>query len=99
MSSRSSTLENDVETIHSIRVIKHSETPSLGGAVGDTNYLELFVGRSMVPEIRLVNSGSDPDNPNEVDAIAGATQTSNRFQDILNETYSLYSVIWIEHRD
>lgn len=93
------TLENDVETIHSIRVIVHSETPNLGGAVGDTNYLELFVGRSMVPEIRLVNSGSDPDNPNEVDAIAGATLTSNRFQNILNEAYSIYSTIWIEHRD
>jgi Na+-transporting NADH:ubiquinone oxidoreductase subunit C len=87
------TLESDLQTISSIQILQQEETPGLGGVVADPKYLENYVGVQMVPEILI--SRSPGDGENEVDAISGATRTSNAFQTILNTNYQKFIVsVW-----
>ncbi len=87
------TLEDDFETIVAIKVLKQEETPGLGGIIAEAKYLANFVGIKMVPSLE-VNKDSSPNQPNEVDAITGATRTSEAFEIIMNDQYALYQAAW-----
>ena len=80
------TLESDFETIKRITVLQEEETPGLGGIVSERQYLDTFVGRVMTPTL-IIQRNANLSNPNEVDAITGATGTSNAFKEILNAVY------------
>lgn len=82
------TLSPDLETIRHIRVLQQEETPGLGGVVAEPRYLAGYVGAKLVPPLVLRPAGGDTGNPNEVDAITGATRTSNAFIRILNSSYA-----------
>ncbi len=88
------TLEADFETIAWITVIDQEETPGLGGVVEERTYLDNYVGTSMYPELR-VSRTADADDINEVDAIAGGTRTSERFEAMLNEAYQAHRDVWL----
>lgn len=77
-------LGSDKETIKGIAIIKHSETPGLGSRVLDADNLANFRGKKVVPALVMVASGTAA-NDNEVDAITGATLTSNAIENIVNE--------------
>lgn len=86
------TLNSDFQTIARITILSHEETPGLGGVVAERTYLDKFVGKSMVPDLEITNTGTGLDH--EVDAIAGATTTSDAFELMLNTSYSQYSDVW-----
>ncbi len=87
------TLEDDFETIVAIKVLVQEETPGLGGIVAEAKYLANFVGIKIFPIIEIEKDPA-PNGPNEVDAITGATRTSEAFEDLLNQNYSDHKTAW-----
>ena len=80
----------DLRTILAVRFYQQEETPGLGGQITSAAFRDRFVGKRVVdagarPGVRLVAPGTATE-PNEVDAITGATMTSNRVERILNAT-------------
>lgn len=84
------TLESDFQTIVAITVTKQSETPGLGGIVAEKNYLDNYVGRKFDESLGLVAVKVPPTVDYEVDAITGATGTSNAFVGLLSKDYRLF---------
>ncbi|RUO32256.1 Na(+)-translocating NADH-quinone reductase subunit C [Aliidiomarina sedimenti] len=73
-------LESDGQTIAGLNFYDHSETPGLGGEIQNPRWVSNFEGKQAVDsqgnvEIR-VTKGANPQD-NEVDALSGATITSN----------------------
>lgn len=92
------TIENDFKTIVDITILQQGETPGLGGKVVLREFLDQFVGLEFddTSETPIVIGplGTTGNLPNEVDQIAGATNTSNAFMRILNESYFIYKDLW-----
>jgi Na+-transporting NADH:ubiquinone oxidoreductase subunit C len=84
------TLERDIETIKSVRVLQQEETPGLGGVVAEAGYLSQYRGVKMTPQLAFRTTAAVPAQPNEVDAITGATRTSDAFLSILNSSYTVH---------
>lgn len=77
-------LEDDTNTIGGITFYKHGETPGLGGEVDNPKWKAKWEGRkayddSGEPAIRVVKGavGTADVDPHKVDALSGATITSN----------------------
>ena len=78
-------LEKDLNTVVGLGFYQHAETPGLGGEVDNPKWKGLWPGKKLYnesgePVIHIVKGGVDPSNPNavhQVDALAGATLTSN----------------------
>jgi len=77
-------LENDTNTIGGITFYKHGETPGLGGEVDNPKWKAKWEGRkayddSGAPAISVVKGyvGPAEEDPYKVDALSGATITSN----------------------
>jgi Na+-transporting NADH:ubiquinone oxidoreductase subunit C len=77
-------LERDTNTIGGITFYKHGETPGLGGEVDNPKWKAKWPGRkaydeSGEPAIRVVKGAVGPpeEDPYKVDALSGATITSN----------------------
>lgn len=77
-------LDPEMTHLRGMTVTYQAETPGLGGQVGSERFLAQFRGKR-VDGLRLVR-GRPASLDNEVDAITGATLTSNRFQTILDAT-------------
>jgi len=88
------TLESDFETILDLTIIQQEETPGLGGVIAERPYLDTFVGKKMVPEF-FIEKDPAPNGDNEIDAIVGATNTSNRVEIFLNEDYAAAKTAWL----
>ena len=71
-----------LDTILGIEFIKQNETPGLGARITEKWFKEQFRGKS--GPFRLVPEGT-ADEPKELDAITGATRTSNFVLDIVNK--------------
>jgi Na+-transporting NADH:ubiquinone oxidoreductase subunit C len=83
-------LERDTRTISGIAFYENRETPGLGGEVDNPRWRALWPGRQAFdnqwqPAIRLVKGqvGGPAENPYEVDALSGATITSNAVTELL----------------
>lgn len=87
--------EEDFQTIRSITVLQQEETPGLGGVVADPNYLAQFSGIIFDPDIEI-NKDTNENKANEVDAITGATRTSEAFELMLNTQYQRYKSAYQE---
>ncbi|MBV1789188.1 Na(+)-translocating NADH-quinone reductase subunit C [Marinobacterium sp. D7] len=79
-------LEGDLNTVVGLGFYSHAETPGLGGEVDNPLWKALWPGKKVYaddtsdPEIHLVKGSVDPSTPNaeyKVDALSGATLTSN----------------------
>ncbi len=77
-------LDPDLTRVRGMTVTYQAETPGLGGQVGSERFLAQFRGKR-VDGLRLVR-GRKASADNEVDAITGATFTSNKLQTILDAT-------------
>ena len=85
-------LETDTTTVVGLGFYEHAETPGLGGEVDNPNWKALWPGKKVYDEdgdvsIRLVKGSVDPSTPNaehKVDALGGATLTSNGVQNLLH---------------
>ncbi len=75
----------DLNTVVGLGFYQHAETPGLGGEVDNPNWRNQWPGKTLFddrgkPIIRIVKGGVDPASPDaghQVDALAGATLTSN----------------------
>ncbi len=81
-------LEPDMTTIRGVRFFRQEETPGLGGEIASESFQGQFrgkriVSRAGVPGFRVRPSGPH-DEPNRVDAITGATMTSERVEAMLD---------------
>ncbi len=73
----------DLKTLMGVTITRQEETPGLGSRISKEDYLNRFVGMTFVPQIMIVQPGRSV-RDNEIDAITGATLTSNAFIAILN---------------
>lgn len=80
-------LTEDLDKITSIEILEQSETPGLGTKILEPPYKNQFNGLIPNPNIKLVK-GIEPTNPNEVQAITGATISSKAVVTIANEGIS-----------
>jgi Na+-transporting NADH:ubiquinone oxidoreductase subunit C len=92
------TLQSDFETIVKIAVLQQEETPGLGGVVAEPQYLATFIGKKMVPSLEI-NKDPALNLINEVDAIVGATNTSKRFETLLNANYANAKSAWLSQNE
>jgi len=83
-------LDKDGNTIKGLNFYEHGETPGLGGEVQNPKWVAQFVGKKLFneagePAIKLLKPGNaNPESTFEVDALSGATLTSNGVQHIFN---------------
>lgn len=75
-------LEADANTVADIAYYQHAETPGLGGEIENDRWQSQWEGKKIYDEggdvaFRLVRGGASSDDPHGVDALAGATLTSN----------------------
>lgn len=78
-------LKADLNTVSGFGFYQHGETPGLGGEIDNPKWKSLWPGKTIFAEdgnvaIAVVKGGVDPKNPkavHQVDALAGATLTSN----------------------
>ncbi|WP_026399767.1 FMN-binding protein [Acholeplasma equifetale] len=83
------TLEPDFNTVVAITVTKQAETPGLGGVVAEPEYLSNYVGKQFGDTgLKAVKNGATTNQ--EVDAITGATGTTNAFIGLLNTNFRKY---------
>jgi Na+-transporting NADH:ubiquinone oxidoreductase subunit C len=86
-------VNEDVSRIQGLEIIAHNETPGLGGRIDEDWFKDQFRNERITDGTIRVTSGEglgdpDPDN-GEVDAIAGATRTSEYMEIIANEEIAL----------
>jgi Na+-transporting NADH:ubiquinone oxidoreductase subunit C len=78
----------DMSRIIGLDIISHNETPGLGGRIAEAWFKEQFQGEKIVGgRIQVQGTGGgDTDKDNgRVDAITGATRTSQALENILNQ--------------
>ncbi|MCP4301969.1 MAG: FMN-binding protein, partial [Gammaproteobacteria bacterium] len=74
-----------------MEVLESRETPGLGDKIyKDADFVGSFSALSTEPEIVAVKKGTKS-QPNEIDAITGATISSKAVVRIINETHSEWS--------
>ncbi len=73
----------DLSKIYALRVLEQKETPGLGAKISGKDYLKGWNDRDATKELVLVK-GREPEKPNEVHAITGATITSKAVVKIVN---------------
>lgn len=76
-------LSSGKDAIKGIAIISQSETPGLGSRVLAADNLKNFRDKKVVPQLDVVPAGTATAE-NEVDAITGATLTSNAIERIIN---------------
>jgi Na+-transporting NADH:ubiquinone oxidoreductase subunit C len=82
-------LEPDGRKIRGLAFYKHSETPGLGGRIGEPWFTNQFRGLPVFPigaekKIFILKPEGTASAPNELDAITGATGTSRAVESFLN---------------
>ncbi|MCK5155420.1 MAG: FMN-binding protein [Spirochaetales bacterium] len=69
--------------IQELRVLSHGETPGLGGRIEEDWFLDQFIDLDISDGVKIVMERTNV--PGEVDAISGATRTSNAVMIMLNK--------------
>lgn len=85
-------VQDDFNTVAGLGFYQHGETPGLGGEVDNPKWRSLWEGKELYNEdgslaIQVVKGGVDPQSPkadHQVDALAGATLTSNGVNNLLH---------------
>ncbi|NKB72457.1 MAG: FMN-binding protein [Candidatus Latescibacteria bacterium] len=76
-------LDAGAQTITGLYVLEQKETPGLGNKIEDGAWRQLFVGRAAGAPLTVVRPGTQGDG---IDAITGATISSESVCQIANET-------------
>jgi len=77
-------LSTDFEEVLGIEFLFHNETPGLGARIDEESFKEQFRGIEIDPDESEEFLVYRPDPDGQVDAISGATGTSNAVRDIFN---------------
>lgn len=86
------TLNQDLETMGSMRIVSQEETPGLGARISEEEFLSQFKNIKVTPRIKLVMRVKSTGD-NEVDSISGATLTSAALIDMINESVEKFRKI------
>lgn len=82
-------LDDDMETLKAVRIVSQEETPGLGARIAEKNFLNQFSEKNVLPQLSLVLRKKATEK-NEVDAISGATLSSEALVRTLNESIGLF---------
>ena len=82
-------LNTDYTEIIGIEFVTQSETPGLGGRISENSYKDQFKGIDISGKTENFIISS-PEPGSNVDAIAGATQTSTAVVNIINEDIKIF---------
>ncbi|HCU30682.1 MAG: FMN-binding protein [Sphaerochaeta sp.] len=74
--------EEDLQTFTGVAIVSQNETPGLGARIEEPWFTDQFRGKR--PPFTLVEEGTATAS-NEVDAITGATRTSEYFRNLANQ--------------
>ena len=85
-------VQDDLNTVAGLGFYQHGETPGLGGEVDNPKWRSQWQGKELFNDdgklaIQVVKGGVDPQSPradHQVDALAGATLTSNDVNNLLH---------------
>lgn len=85
-------VQSDLNTVAGLGFYQHGETPGLGGEVDNPKWRSQWQGKELFNDdgklaIQVVKGGVDPQSPradHQVDALAGATLTSNGVNNLLH---------------
>ena len=92
-------LKTDLNTVAGIRFYKHSETPGLGAELAKPEHNELWIGKKILEDGKLVSvqvakGSAEQTHPNElehyVDGVSGATLTGKGINQFLKEDLEAY---------
>lgn len=87
-------LEPNGRTIDGLVFYEHGETPGLGGEIENPKWSSQFIGKNIyapqefLPILKILKTSASPEIENRVDAISGATLTSNGVQNTLDFWFS-----------
>lgn len=73
--------EEDLKTLSGVAIVSQNETPGLGARIEEPWFTAQFAGKQ--GPFRLVEEGTATGS-DEIDAITGATRTSESFRNIMN---------------
>lgn len=79
------TLDPDLETIGNLQILSQEETPGLGGRIGEQAFLDSFKLKKVEPAL-VVMMRTKASKANEIDAITGATLTTDALIKIINDS-------------
>lgn len=85
-------LNKDLKTIERVRIISQEETPGLGGRITEEGYLSQFHNKKVSPRLK-VTLRTKASKDNEIDAITGASITSEALVRIINQTVKKFREI------
>ncbi|MGD8782174.1 MAG: FMN-binding protein [Ignavibacteria bacterium] len=77
-------LNEELTQLTGLQILEQIETPGLGTKVVEKPFTDQFIDLSTEPQVNWVK-GVDPSNPNEIQAITGATISSKSVVFILND--------------
>ncbi|MFQ3237076.1 MAG: Na+-transporting NADH:ubiquinone oxidoreductase subunit C, partial [Paraglaciecola sp.] len=80
-------IDNDGNTVRELVYYDQKETPGLGGEVQNPEWKAKWEGKKLFKDGEVainVKKGADANNPYAVDALSGATLTSNGVQNTLD---------------
>lgn len=89
-------LEGDMNTVYGVSFGHKSETPGLGAEIETETFRKQFIGKKIFDEkgefvsVKAIKGGASPENTHGVDAVSGATITSNGVSEMLERTLSNY---------
>ncbi|MGM0432005.1 MAG: FMN-binding protein [Spirochaetota bacterium] len=79
-------LDAKLERIQGMEVVEHVETPGLGGNITNSSFKQQFQGLQPQQDISYVKSGGASPDENEVEAISGATISTEAVVSGINKT-------------
>lgn len=94
-------LDCQLERLLGIEILDSRETPGLGGRIADREFKDQFQGLAVRPKIIYVKR-RDPARPRrsgEIDAITGATISTDAVVDMINEGITRASEVHKEKRE
>lgn len=89
-------LEGDMNTIYGASFGHKSETPGLGAEIETEKFQQQFIGKKIFDEsgnfvsVTVIKGGASPTDLHGVDAISGATITSNGVTEMFRRTFDNY---------
>ncbi|MEJ7694742.1 NADH:ubiquinone reductase (Na(+)-transporting) subunit C [Daejeonella sp.] len=89
-------LQGDMNTVYGVSFGHKSETPGLGAEIETEAFQKQFIGKKIFDEggkfvsVKAVKGGAPDDNTHGVDAVSGATITSDGVSEMVKRTLSNY---------
>jgi electron transport complex protein RnfG len=81
-------LNRPATTITGVYVLDQKETPNLGSKITDPAWNSQFEGKAATPPLNVVRA--EPTQPNQIQAISGATISSDALTTIVNDTVETF---------